>query len=376
MSRWTQEDFKYKIGDKINGNTVIGYTSITAGFTKSGLPARKKGYIIMCKKYRKVFKVRETKDMSKIQGPYQNGKTVIKENSLGYNYPHLLNFLKYPKDSFKVTPRSSKDILQKCPKCSREKMGKVIDLVGWGFTCKHCTNNLSFGSKYIRVLLSENNIDFEPEYNIPNLFSPKGYNIPFDIYLEDYNTLIEIMGAQHYIERGYGLGLEDRKEMDKYKKEQAIKMGYNYIAIDAIESTVEYIRSSIEETKLINIIDLNINDIYEKIQEIYFDETLDAVKEMDSKGYSMLKISQELKISDVKVASDLKRLGLYKKIKTRRKGKVRCITTGKIFNSQKEACQEYGVNKSNLSMTLNSKYNRKYTGTLEDGTPLYWEYVD
>ena len=375
MSRWTKENFKYKIGDKINGNTIIGYTSITSGFYKNGTPARKKGYIVMCKKYNRAFKIRETKDMSKIQGPYQNGKTVIKENSLGYNYPHLLSFLKYPKESFKVTSGSNKDILQKCPKCLREKMGKVSDLTNWGFTCKYCTNNLSFGSKYMRVLLIENNIDFEPEYNIPNLLSPKGFNVPFDIYLKDYNILIEIMGAQHYIEKGYGIDLEDRKEMDKYKKEQAIKLGYNYIAIDAVDSTVEYIRNNIEKTELINIVDLNINKVHKKIQEMYFDENLDAVKEMDSKGYSMQKISEELKISDAKVSSDLKRLGLYKRTKTRRKGKIRCITTGKIFNSQKEACEEYGVNKSNLSMTLSCKYNRKYAGTLNN-EPLSWEYVD
>lgn len=375
MSRWTKEDFKYQIGDKINGNKVIGYTTITTGFCKNGTPARKKGYVLMCKEYNRAFKIRQVKDMSKIQGPYQNGKTVIKENSLGHNYPHLSPFLKNPSDSFKVTKGSSKEILQRCPKCSREKLGKVIDLVNWGFTCKYCTNNLSFGSKYMRVLFFENNIKFEPEYNIPGLYSPKGFNIPFDFYLEDYNILVEVMGAQHYIDRGYGLDLESREEMDNYKKEQAIKMGYKYIAINAIESTVEHIRNNIEETELINIMNLDVSAMYEKIQEMYFDENLDSIKQLINEGYSMLKISEMLKISDVKVASDLKRLGLYKKTMKRRVGKIRCVTTNKTFNSQKEACEEYGINKSNLSEALNPEKNRVTAGKINN-TSLKWERVD
>lgn len=53
--------------------------------------------------------------------------------------------------------------------------------------------------------------------------------------------------------------------------------------------------------------------------------------------------------------------------------KVICITTGKIFNSLKEAGDYYGFNSGNISKVI--KGERKYCGKLDDGTPLKWKYL-
>lgn len=55
------------------------------------------------------------------------------------------------------------------------------------------------------------------------------------------------------------------------------------------------------------------------------------------------------------------------------KSKVRCITTGKEFNSIREAERFYNT-KSNIFLCCIKK--RKSAGKLEDGTKLVWEYMN
>lgn len=57
------------------------------------------------------------------------------------------------------------------------------------------------------------------------------------------------------------------------------------------------------------------------------------------------------------------------------KRKVRCVTTGKEFNTIVEAAKEYNIkNSSNLTSACKGVY--KSSGKLPDGTKLKWEYVD
>lgn len=51
--------------------------------------------------------------------------------------------------------------------------------------------------------------------------------------------------------------------------------------------------------------------------------------------------------------------------------KIRCITTGEVFNSMEEARKKYNTGK-HISSCCTGK--RKYAGKLEDGTKLQWEY--
>ena len=52
--------------------------------------------------------------------------------------------------------------------------------------------------------------------------------------------------------------------------------------------------------------------------------------------------------------------------------KVKCLTTGEIFNTQKEAGKQYGVDRSNISKCCRNL--QKFAGNLETGEPLRWEY--
>ncbi len=54
--------------------------------------------------------------------------------------------------------------------------------------------------------------------------------------------------------------------------------------------------------------------------------------------------------------------------------KVKCTTTGRTFNSIKEASEYYSVNRTLISNCCRGA--RKTGGKLPDGTKLEWEYID
>lgn len=74
------------------------------------------------------------------------------------------------------------------------------------------------------------------------------------------------------------------------------------------------------------------------------------------------------------------REGYKKMVKTREeknigRKQVRCITTGKVFNSLKEAGEYYHCNLVK-HMSAIKKGIRKHCGKLSNGTPLEWEYLN
>ncbi len=56
------------------------------------------------------------------------------------------------------------------------------------------------------------------------------------------------------------------------------------------------------------------------------------------------------------------------------KRKIRCSTTGKEFDSVKEASEYYNISRPHISSCCKGK--RKSCGKLPDGTKLQWEYID
>lgn len=64
------------------------------------------------------------------------------------------------------------------------------------------------------------------------------------------------------------------------------------------------------------------------------------------------------------------RQGLLNKHKNR---KIKCITTGEIFNNAREGAEKYNIkSKSQINTCCNGKCS--FCGRLEDGTKLVWSY--
>lgn len=60
--------------------------------------------------------------------------------------------------------------------------------------------------------------------------------------------------------------------------------------------------------------------------------------------------------------------------KNSNKGKpIKCTATGEFFDTSTQACEKYKLSSGNLSQAL--KGEKRWCGTLEDGTKLTWEYA-
>lgn len=62
--------------------------------------------------------------------------------------------------------------------------------------CEQCTKKMSGLELKVMEFLTENKINFEYQYSYPDLKNKK--LLPFDFYLTDYNTCIEVDGDQHF----------------------------------------------------------------------------------------------------------------------------------------------------------------------------------
>ena len=73
-----------------------------------------------------------------------------------------------------------------------------------------------------------------------------------DIYLPDYNCIIETNGMQHYNHNNNKIFNSDKiKQNDEEKKRIAIKNGItNYYVIDCRYSEIEYIKNSIQKNEV------------------------------------------------------------------------------------------------------------------------------
>lgn len=121
-----------------------------------------------------------------------------------------------------------------------------------GFSCNKCSDGVSYPNKYIYSLLEQAKISFETEYT-PKWSNNRRYDFYFD------KTIIEAHGLQHY-ETTYFHNISDTTVSDSinndlYKKEIAIENGIeNYIEIDCSISDSDYIRKSIVESDLLNVL--------------------------------------------------------------------------------------------------------------------------
>ena len=102
-----------------------------------------------------------------------------------------------------------------------------------GNRCPKC--KFSKGEKVILDYLTEN------EFNVVSQYRIDGYNYKYDIYIREYNLIVEVHGRQHYEEVVFfGRRTLEEERMNDYEKEKlAVSKGYNYMAIDYKEHKPE-----------------------------------------------------------------------------------------------------------------------------------------
>ena len=144
-----------------------------------------------------------------------------------------------------------------CPHCGNKKetiLSRIYTTKSIGCLCG---DGVSYNEKFIIELLNQLNIKYEREYK-PDWSNNKRY----DFYLNDYNTIIETHGIQHYEQSNRGRNLYKEQKNDEYKKQLALQNGIDkYIILDCRYSELSWIKDNILKSKLSEIFDLSNNNI-------------------------------------------------------------------------------------------------------------------
>lgn len=174
--------------------------------------------------------------------------------------PEIYELLENKEDG-KITIGSSRKATLKCPICNQTRVYSVDYLAKSGFSCLNCSSKNSYPNRLVYKFLNQLGIEFESEKSF-DWVNRKRY----DFYIPKYNMIIEAHGLQHYADCTWSKATE-QKENDKYKEYMARLNGIeNYIQLDCRFSNLKYIKESIENSKISEI--LNIEKIdWDKINK-------------------------------------------------------------------------------------------------------------
>nr|DAJ80623.1 MAG TPA: restriction enzyme [Caudoviricetes sp.] len=144
-----------------------------------------------------------------------------------------------------------------CPDCGNKKTKSVNEMYRDKTLGCTCGDGFSYPEKFLFSLLNQLNVNFETQLSKTTFRWCDKYR--YDFYLPEYNMIIETHGLQHYEEAGKRYkGLNEQQENDKIKKNIALDNGVeNYIELDCRHSEMDWIKKSVLNSKLKNILDLS-----------------------------------------------------------------------------------------------------------------------
>ena len=131
--------------------------------------------------------------------PYCAHKKIIREESLGYNYPELIPFwgTKNKKSIFEISCFSSSKCWFICENCNKEYQTLPKQLTKYSRS-KNCLNcGSSKGENKILEHLKYKNIKYITQKTFDSLVGVNDGLLSYDFYLPDYNLLIEYQGEFH-----------------------------------------------------------------------------------------------------------------------------------------------------------------------------------
>lgn len=315
------------------------------------------------------------------------GQVAVKGvNSFYDTHYHLAVLLEDIEESYTNLKYSKKVVNWVCPSCktiikrSFEKMTQNGHLC-----CPICNDGLSFPNKFMASCLKQLDIEFDTEKTF-SWSNQKRY----DFYIEKYNCIIEVHGAQHYSKSGFMYGEKYQKENDIWKKQTALNNGIElYIEIDARESKKEFISEKIINSHLSKLFNIDIVDWDRCNLDSMTSLKFDACNLWNNGIRNTTEIGKILGIHQKTVRSYLKEYANMnmcdydsheamivngKNSNPPNKRKVICTTTNELFESITSAKKKYNIS-TNANIISCCQGKRNYAGTLPDGTPLVWEYA-
>lgn len=378
----TMIDFRYNIGDEINGLKIINMKHKK----RNKRDTYDKYYQYQCLKCGNVDWINEYNLKAK-KGCNVCGKIskkVLKGvNDIATTHPYLCKYFVNQEDIYKYSYNSNKIVLFRCPKCGCRKKMPIYSLANQGYCCNKCSDGKSYSSKFMANVLFQLGIKFETEYRI------KGYNQYFyDFYIPTINTLIETDGRQHFVD-AFGDKVEKQQQIDHIKDDNASNNEFNLIRIDCRYSTMEWMKENIRK-ELGHLFDLSNIDwqkadlesqksymilackLKRENPDLSTTQIVELIKKEIGVEYSVATIrnwlnrGNELELCYYNGKEEQIRHNSIKVIQIHPSTKQDI----KIWNNAKEISVELGFNYSTLKSHINGKQKGKpYKGYI-------WEYVD
>ena len=194
---------------------------------------------------------------------YMGSIECVQCNCLAITHHHLVRYFINKDDANKYSFGSNESILMKCPDCGFERKKKITDLATKGFSCKICSDQISYSEKFLANLLRQV-LDQVFITQLSKTTFKWCEKFKYDFYIDKINGIIcETMGSQHYKQSTGNWGsLETIQENDLNKewlaRENKIK---NYIVIDCRKSELEWVKNSIMKSRLPMLLGFKENDV-------------------------------------------------------------------------------------------------------------------
>lgn len=152
---------------------------------------------------------------------------------------------------------SNKKINVICSDCGKEKRMTINNLYNRKSISCICGDKRSYPEKFLTSALRQLQISFTREYLLKGSGQQR-----YDFYIPGLNMIIEVHGRQHYEEVNWrkngGRTLANEQENDRAKEELALTNGIDrYIVIDCRYSEVDWIKESIMNSELAELLDLS-----------------------------------------------------------------------------------------------------------------------
>jgi very-short-patch-repair endonuclease len=289
--------------------------------------------------------------------PICSKRRVIKGiNDIATTHPKVIEYFVNIKDAYKYSYGSSQEVSFKCLNCGAIKKMKINQLIKYGFSCKNCSDGISYCEKFMQNVLSQ--------LNIKNIFqlSRKHFewveNYRYDFYIPSMNLIIEMDGGLGHGKDNNmsGQSGKESKAVDDYKDRLAREHGIEVIRIGCnygkFLHRFKYIKDNII-SKLDEVLDLSkIN--WEQCDKNSLSSKVIEVCELWNKYKNTGKIKEVVNLNKTVIRDYLKRgtelnLCMYDpKLEMIKNGKnsgnhlfkkIICLENNMIFNSANE-CRE------------------------------------
>ncbi len=214
-------------------------------------------------------------------------------------HPELVKYFVNKEDVYKYSYGSQEKVDIICPNCKHIKNMYIRSLIKHGMSCPKCGDGVSYPEKFMFNLLEQLlNDNFQVQLSKTIFKWCNKYK--YDFYISKINCIIETHGLQHYKEFNRKTSLKEIQKNDKIKEILAKDNGIsNYIILDCRDSELEWIKNSIMNSQLPNLLNFKEKNIdWLKCHEFSLNSLVKMACDLWNKGMNnVLLISIKLKLN-------------------------------------------------------------------------------